>query len=166
LNRKCQLTGECQPVGIKSTVLAAVFGGALVSDQTVTRGSSAAIFIPKRSAASAEALNRKVTGRPSFFHAMSPPSRTQTFEMPFFRRATATRALVNSPDEEQYRTNPRFSGTTTRKRLRRRAGSIRTAPGMPARSPCPSSKSNRSMMAIGSPAVIFSFRSKGVTQTS
>ena len=64
-----------------------------MSDQTVTRGSSSVTFIPKRSAASAEVLSLKVTGRPSFFHAVSPPSSTQTFEMPFFRNATATRAL-------------------------------------------------------------------------
>src|ERR1700733_1780400 len=105
LNRECQLTDECQPVGIKPTILSISFDGALVSDQTATCGSLPIIFMPKRSAASAEVLSRKVTGKPSFFHVMSPPSRTQTFEMPFFRSATATRALVNSPDEEQYRTS-------------------------------------------------------------
>src|SRR5277367_454826 len=88
-------------------------------DSTVACGSLPIISIPKRSAASSDVLNCKVTGRPSLFHAVSPPSRTQTFEMPLFRSATATRALVNSPEEEQYRTSPRLSGTTTRNRLRR-----------------------------------------------
>jgi hypothetical protein len=84
----------------------------------------------KRSVISLEVLRCAVKGKPSFFHAASLPSRTQTFEMPIFCKATATRALVSSPEEEQYKTILTFSGTTTRIRLRRRAGSIRTAPGI------------------------------------
>ena len=61
------------------------------------------IFIPRRSAASLGVLRCEVTEKPSFCHAVSPPSRTQTFEKPFFCKATATLALVNSAVEEQYR---------------------------------------------------------------
>jgi hypothetical protein len=76
------------------------------------------------SAASLGVLSCKVTGNPSFLHAVSPPSRSQTFEMPLFCKAMATRALVNSPADEQYRTVSRFSGVTTRNRLRRPDGRL------------------------------------------
>jgi hypothetical protein len=91
------------------------------SPYSVAPKSISMTFIPKRSVTSLEVLRCTVTGKPSFFHAARPPSRAQTFEMPIFCKATATRALVNTPEEEQYKIIPAFSGTTTRIRLRRRA---------------------------------------------
>jgi len=45
-----------------------------------------------------------VTGYPSAFQALSPPSSTNTFAIPRRRRASATRALVNDRGEELYKT--------------------------------------------------------------
>jgi hypothetical protein len=106
------------------------------------------VFMPKRSAASLQVTRCEVIETLSFCHAFSPSSRTRTFEMPLFCKPTATCALVDSPDQEQYRTMPRCSGTTTFDRLWSRAGSIRTAPGMPTLFSSSSSKLNRSTITI------------------
>ena|SRR5580704_3244652 len=60
-------------------------------------------LIPSLAWLSVDELRAVVTGCPSAFQALSPPSSTNTFAIPRRRRASATRAPVNSRGEEQYR---------------------------------------------------------------
>src|ERR1700677_3481915 len=85
-------------------------------------------LIPSLAWLSVDELRAVVTGYPSAFQALSPPSSRNTFAIPRRRRASATRALVNSRGEEQYKTTSTSLGIKTLPLILRRAGAMRTAP--------------------------------------
>jgi hypothetical protein len=113
-------------------------------------------LIPSLAWLSVDELRAVVTEYPSAFQALSPPSSTNTFAIPRRRRASATRALVNSRGQEQYKTTSTSLGIKTLSLILRRAGAMRTAPGMPSTAGLASSKFRKSIRAMVPPFLNFS----------